>query len=64
MQSSPLSNLSIGGERSKLTGGNLIIAGRNAPPVQGRKLKILKPLKGFHDQKPITLPKQVIGLAL
>ena len=39
MQSSPLSSLSIGGERSKLTGGgNLIIAGRNAPPVQERKL--------------------------
>ena len=45
-------------------GGNLIIAGRNAHPVQGRKLKILKPLKGFQDQKPITLPKRVIGLAL
>ena len=30
-------------------GGNLIIAGRNAHPVQGRKLKILKPLKGFQD---------------
>ena len=45
-------------------GGNLNIAGRNAHPVQGRKLKILKPLKGFQDQKPITLPKRVIGLAL
>ena len=65
MQSSPLSYLSIGGERSKLPrGGNLNIAGRNAHPVQGRKLKILKPLKGFQDQKPITLPKRVIGLAL
>ena len=65
MQSSPLSYLSIGGERSKLPGGgNLNIAGRNAHPVQGRKLKILKPLKGFQDQKSITLPKRVIGLAL
>ena len=66
MQSSPLSYLSIGGERSKLPGGggDLNIAGRNAHPVQGRKLKILKPLKGFQDQKPITLPKRVIGLAL
>ena len=45
-------------------GGNLNIAGRNAHPVQGRKLKILKPLKGFQDQKSITLPKRVIGLAL
>ena len=49
---------------SKLPGGNLIIAGRNAHPVQGRKLKILEPLKGFQDQNPITLPKQVLGLAL
>lgn len=45
-------------------GGNLIIAGRNAHPVQGRKLKILEPLKGFQDQNPTTLPKRVIGLAL
>ena len=45
-------------------GGNFIIAGRNAHPVHGRKLKILEPLKGFQDQNPITLPKQVLGLAL
>ena len=45
-------------------GGDFIIAGRNAHPVQGRKLKILEPLKGFQDQTPITLPKQVLGLAL
>lgn len=45
-------------------GGNLIIAGRNAHPVQGRKLMILEPLKGFQDQKPITLPKRALGLAL
>ena len=49
---------------SKLPGGNLIIAGRNAHPIQGRKLQILEPLKGFQDQKPITLTKQVLGLAL
>jgi len=48
----------------KLPGGDLIIAGRNAHRVQGRKLKMLEPLKGFQDQKPITLPKQVLGLAL
>ena len=70
MQSFPLSDMSIDGEKKQslicqqVTGGDLIIAGRNAHPVQGRKLKILEPLKGFQDQIPITLPKQVLGLAL
>lgn len=51
---------------SKLPGGNLIIAGRDAHPVQGRKLQLLAPLEGFQDQKPIifSLPKQVLGLTL
>ena len=30
--------------RASYSGGNLIIAGRNAHPVQGRKLQILEPL--------------------
>ena len=73
MQSSPLSDLSIGWWKKAIIylrasypggGGNFIIAGRNAHPVQRRKLKILEPLKGFQDQTPITLPKQVLGLAL
>ena len=61
---SPLLSVNRWWKEQVTRGGNLNIAGRNAHPVQGRKLKILKPLKGFQDQKPITLPKRVIGLAL